>query len=439
MKRLLIPVPVFVAIASSSAMATIINIPDDYSTIQGGISASSDGDTVLVQPGTYIENINFNGHNIVLGSLFLTTGDTSYVSSTVIDGDSSGSVVTFSGGEDRTAMLVGLTLTHGYSSEGGGIYCQDSSPTISNNIITENTAAGNIGQGGGINCRDSSPLIKDNIIRNNEATEWDFGDGGGILCGGGSPIIRNNLIIDNTATSMLHLSTGGISCWYSYGVVINNTICNNEFRGISLSGNNNTTKNNIIWNNVDQIYMNGQSSVTYCDIMGGWEGEGNIDIDPLFRNPENDDYHLMSTACGDPYDSPCIDAGDPSIFDYLLDCDWGLGYERSDMGAYGGQAVPTDIREEHPPIIPMACGLLQNYPNPFNAATTLSYMLPRSGSVTITIYNLLGQQIASMFEGDQQAGQHKITWDATTFPSGVYFARLEAGEYSESIKMVLLK
>ena len=439
MKRLLIPVPVFVAIASLSAMATIINIPGDYDTIQEGIDASTNGDTVLVQPGTYVENINFNGHNITLGSLFLITGDNSYVLSTVIDGDSSGSVVTFSGGEDRTAMLVGLTLTHGYSSEGGGIYCQDSSPTISNNIITENTAAGNIGQGGGINCRDSSPLIKDNIIRNNEATEWDFGDGGGILCGGGSPIIRNNLIIDNTATSMLHLSTGGISCWYSYGVVINNTICNNQFRGISLSGDDNTTKNNIIWNNVDQIYMNGQSSVTYCDIMGGWEGEGNIDIDPLFRNPENDDYHLMSTACGDPYDSPCIDAGDPSIFDYLLDCDWGLGYERSDMGAYGGQAIPTDIREEHPPSLPIAYGLFQNYPNPFNAATAISYSLAQSGPVTISVYNLLGQRVATIFEGDQQAGQHTITWDAAGFPSGVYFARLQAGEYSESIKMVLLK
>jgi hypothetical protein len=121
----------------------------------------------------------------------------------------------------------------------------------------------------------------------------------------------------------------------------------------------------------------------------------------------------MSTACGDPYDSPCIDAGDPSIFDYLLDCDWGLGGQRSDMGAYGGQAIPTDIREEHPPTIPMACGLLQNYPNPFNAATTLSYMLPQSAPVSITIYNLLGLRVATIFEGNQQAGRHTITWEAT--------------------------
>jgi len=116
-----------------------------------------------------------------------------------------------------------------------------------------------------------------------------------------------------------------------------------------------------------------------------------------------------------------------------------LGELRSDMGAYGGQAIPTDIREEHQPIIPMACGLLQNYPNPFNASTTLSYMLPQPVPVTISIYNLLGQRAATIFDGDQQAGQHRIIWDATNFPSGIYFARLEAGEYSRSIKMVLLK
>ena len=59
--------------------ATIINVPADYDTIQHAIDASSDGDTVLVQPGTYYENIDFDGHNTHLASLFLTTGDTSYM------------------------------------------------------------------------------------------------------------------------------------------------------------------------------------------------------------------------------------------------------------------------------------------------------------------------------------------------------------------------
>jgi hypothetical protein len=90
-------------------------------------------------------------------------------------------------------------------------------------------------------------------------------------------------------------------------------------------------------------------------------------------------------------------------------------------------------------IVPTRYGLSQNYPNPFNAATTMSYMLPQSGTVTLSIYNLLGQRVATIFEGDKQAGRHTIIWDATGFPTGVYFARLEAGDYSKSIKMVLLK
>jgi hypothetical protein len=77
----------------------------------------------LVQPNTYYENINFNGHNIVLGSLFLTTGDTSYIDSTIIDGGSVDVVVFIMSGEDSTAMLVGFTIQNGYAQNGGGIYC----------------------------------------------------------------------------------------------------------------------------------------------------------------------------------------------------------------------------------------------------------------------------------------------------------------------------
>jgi hypothetical protein len=115
-----------VLVSFSLASATIINVPADSSTIQGGINGSSDGDTVLVQPGTYVENINFNGHSIVLGSLFLTTGDTSYISTTVIDGDSAGSVVTLEGGEDSNTVITGITIQNGFGiTGGGGITCDN--------------------------------------------------------------------------------------------------------------------------------------------------------------------------------------------------------------------------------------------------------------------------------------------------------------------------
>jgi hypothetical protein len=130
-----------------SVCATIINVPGDYLTIQAGINASSNYDTVLVQPNIYFENIDFNNRSIVLGSLFLTTGDTSYISSTIIDGASSGSVVTVSLNEDHPAAIVGLTLQNGSATNGGAIYFHTYGITLSNLIVRSNTASN---QGGGI-------------------------------------------------------------------------------------------------------------------------------------------------------------------------------------------------------------------------------------------------------------------------------------------------
>jgi hypothetical protein len=142
MKRLCVFLIALAFIPWLSSSATVINIPDDYPTIQQGIDASTDGDTVLVQPGMYVENINFNGHNIVLGSLFLTTGDTSYISQTVIDGNSA-TVVIFMSGEGSTAALKGFTVQNGFSIEnGGGIICMNSSPLIAYNTIRNNSAGG---------------------------------------------------------------------------------------------------------------------------------------------------------------------------------------------------------------------------------------------------------------------------------------------------------
>jgi hypothetical protein len=187
------------------------------------------------------------------------------------------------------------------------------------------------------------------------------------------------------------------------------------------------------------LYSYANPIVSYSNLRGCWPGDGNIDIDPLFRDPAGGDFHLMATYCGDPLDSPCIDAGDPTILDIVLDCDWGLGTTISDMGAYGGGDSTMLIIEEFEPQLPQQITFLQNYPNPFNAATSIKYTLPSKSEISLSIYNLLGQKIESLFDGIQTPGEHTLTWDASRHPSGVYFARLETRCRTENIKMVLLK
>jgi hypothetical protein len=79
------------------------------------------------------------------------------------------------------------------------------------------------------------------------------------------------------------------------------------------------------------------------------------------------------------------------------------------------------------------------YPNPFNASTTVEFTLPEAAHIEISVYNILGQKVAILYYGQKVAGNHAVTWDAAGTPSGIYFARLESGAVSESIKMLLLK
>ncbi|MDO9578574.1 MAG: FlgD immunoglobulin-like domain containing protein [Candidatus Cloacimonadales bacterium] len=209
--------------------ATIINIPADQPTIQAGIGVAVDSDTVLVQPGTYYENINYNGKNITIASLFLTTQDTTYISQTIIDGNQNGSVVTFESGEDSTAVLCGFTITNGNANNyGGGIYCYQSNPNITdvticnntssykgggiycinsnlnlNNIILLNNAAAS--RGGGIYCNDSNPSMENMVIRGNNANV-----GGGIDCSNSDLILENVILSGNSA-----INGGGIYCYDS--------------------------------------------------------------------------------------------------------------------------------------------------------------------------------------------------------------------------------
>jgi nitrous oxidase accessory protein NosD len=171
-----------------------IKVPSDQSTIQSAIDVATNGDTVLVAPGTYPEHIDFKGKAITVTS-------ESGPQDTIIDAGNADSVVFFISGEGRGSILNGFTLQNGRppstrSPEGGGILIQrSSSPKITNNIITNNHAC----NGAGIAIFSGSPLIQLNTITGNINDVCDIGGGGGgiYIVGAGSPEILDNEISDN--------------------------------------------------------------------------------------------------------------------------------------------------------------------------------------------------------------------------------------------------
>jgi hypothetical protein len=91
------------------------------------------------------------------------------------------------------------------------------------------------------------------------------------------------------------------------------------------------------------------------------------------------------------------------------------------------------------PELPDHFALRQNFPNPFNPTTTIEYELPLRTMVTLRIYDLLGQKVATLAEEVEEGGYKRIEWDASGFPSGIYFYRINAGDFMETRKLVLLR
>ncbi len=99
----------------------------------------------------------------------------------------------------------------------------------------------------------------------------------------------------------------------------------------------------------------------------------------------------------------------------------------------------TDIETDENKTIPENFNLVQNYPNPFNPSTQIEFSLPRAEFVTIDIFNILGEKVETLVSQSMSAGSYSVTWDASNVSSGIYFYKINAGEFSETMKMTLVK
>ena len=482
-----------------SLKANIINVPGDQPTIQDGLNAASFGDTVMVAPGIYFENIIWPQ---VDGIKLIGAGR----DNTIIDGNNQASVIRIDALNiiGNATLIKGFTITNGNAlppwpeSQGGGIYIYDSDAVLEDLTITGNTADD---FGGGLYVWLCEPVIRNTVIINNTATSR-----GGVDCKLGAPIF-DHVTVSNNTPGGLYFDTRG------YPQIINSIVASNYLYGIRINGTSfGITIIAIGYSDINNdIQIIGAASY---DDLGGI-----IDEDPLFVDEVNDDYHLTEN-------SPCIDAGDPnypldpdgtitdmgafyfdqsvpvelSSFEALVDKDnvnliWKTATEKNnsgfkiqrtivspllggepkgwvDIGFVEGHGTTTeehnysfvdknlesgkysyklvqidfDGTQTESEIVnveissqPIEYSLSQNYPNPFNPSTIIEYSIPESGNVKLFVFNSLGEKVATLVDEFKNSGKHEINFKGIDIPSGVYYYKLISGSFAETKKMILLK
>ena len=322
-----------------------------FATIQHAINTTESGSSIKVLPGTYVENLNFNGKTIKL------VGSPDNPEKTIIDGGGITHVIEMSSRESNQTLVSGFVITNGLASGsyphycGGGIFLYDNAyPTLSNLIIRGNTA---VSIGGGIAA-----------LHN------------------GHPTLENVLMYNNTANSAAAIYLYNVSTAHLTNVTIANNNNNIGDRGAiyirrkaDLS-----SANSVLWNPActyelqfslsDSQYDSPcKADISYTDMRGGesagvdfgvspadatlsW-GTGSFNADPAFVDLNSDDYNLQAG-------SPCIDAGNPDSQYNDINFPPSKGSERNDVGYTGGPSTVVEKKERNlePSIIPQGATLL---------------------------------------------------------------------------------
>lgn len=267
--------------ATDLVQAAILNVPADYLTIQTAVDHAIDGDEVVVADGIYTgtgnRDIDFLGKAITVCS---KNGPENCIINCQGSIENEHRGFFFHSGEGENSLISGFTIRNGQTTNGGGICCMRSSPTITNCIISENKAGG---WGGGIDCRNSSPTITNCTISGNAASVAPDSatGGGGINCINSSPTIINCTISGNTTTT-----GGGIGCMRSSPTIINCTISSNTSThsdgGIGCYWNSSPTITNCIitgntaeyWAGGIYCYEGSSPTITNCIITNNTANNG---------------------------------------------------------------------------------------------------------------------------------------------------------------------
>ena len=407
------------------------------------------GSELIIEPGTVITGQSGVGL-IINGTLIADgSGGAPIMFNTMDRNPWNG--VSFMSATEATSVLNNCEF---YNAEESAIDIYESGVDIRNCRFINNTASD---AGGAIQMLNAGDVtITGCFFGNND---------GGSLAGAigietSSPVLANNIIVNNQGNQ-----SGAISAREnSEPVLVNNTIANNLCEGSSgstifLYHSDMELVNNIIIGEAEPLLdLLGDFFASYNCISGGFEGDGNIDEDPLFSNSTTE-YGITDDALSAEWylseDSPCIDAGDPeSEYMDVEDPDhsgmplWpAMGTLATDMGAYGGLGNSWLDTDDDPddPVAPKVTGVAMSvYPNPFNPETTIALSIPDNQPVTLTIYNVRGQLIRTLLDNDKVESGSGIVWNGhddngKPVSSGIYFARLTTSNGHAIRKMALIK
>jgi hypothetical protein len=458
--------------------ATVV-VPTEQPTIQEGINAASIGDTVLVLPGVYVENL-------MIGTTDLVVRSAEGPAVTVIDGSSPpdpdhGSAVTISAGS-----IEGFDIRNGSGRRldilrwGGGVSVesvQSPGPLVTGNWIHDNQLVGAVtAYGAGVYVQ-SAGMINQNRIYSNVISGgtrgWGVGIYNGTAIGAPSAVIEENEIYDNTMAcvegrgaginvSRAEVTRNIVACNRSYelspgiqksgGTLESNTVVANwsdllhaAVRVGGAEGETSVILGNNIANNIgpglechqrttppfvtfvvecNNVVGNGPGDQIIGDCSGAIGQDGNISVDPLFGQ----------SGCEPGQNNWCLGASSPLLLDPPPGC--GL------IGALG-LCPPIGIHDVRPPS-PPRLQVRAPRPNPFLERTTIPFYLPRSGQVSVGIYDVMGRRVRALEPGWHTAGDHALEWDGRDdtgrrVPSGAYVARIRAGGEELTRTLLLIR